>query len=353
MKTLEQLLRPNILKLQPYSCARDEFSGQGDYVFLDANENPYNSPLNRYPDPLQKELKQNLARIKGVRPEQICIGNGSDETIDLAYRCFCRPGKDNVVAIEPTYGMYKVCADINDVEYRRVLLDDKFDINADRMLAACDDNTKLMWICSPNNPTSNDLNADEIRKILDTFPGITIIDEAYADFSHQKAFRFVIDQYPNLIVLNTMSKAWGLAGIRMGMAFANKDIIDVFNKVKYPYNVNNLTQKCANEAISKVLNVNKWVATIIQERDRMSEAISMLPICEKVFPSNANFILAEMNDADAIYDYLISNGIIVRNRSKITKCGNCLRITIGTRNENNTLLSALRALAERTSENKA
>ena len=288
-----------------------------------------------------------------MRPEQICIGNGSDETIDLAYRCFCRPGKDNVVAIEPTYGMYKVCADINDVEYRRVLLDDKFDINADRMLAACDDNTKLMWICSPNNPTSNDLNADEIRKILDTFPGITIIDEAYSDFSNQKAFRFVLDQYPNLIVLNTMSKAWGLAGIRMGMAFANKDIIDVFNKVKYPYNVNNLTQKCANEAISKVLNVNKWVATIIQERDRMSEAISMLPICEKVFPSNANFILAEMNDADAIYDYLISNGIIVRNRSKIAKCGNCLRITIGTRNENNAMLSALRALAERTSDSKS
>lgn len=344
MKSLEQLLRPNVLRLEPYSCARNEYSGKAAKVFLDANENPYNSPLNRYPDPLQTDLKKIIAKIKGVRESQICLGNGSDETIDLAYRCFCRPGIDNVVAIEPTYGMYKVCADINDVEYRKVELNDNFDIDADRILAACDENTKLIWICTPNNPTGNDLSYEQIKLVLELFDGITVIDEAYSDFTSRKAFRYELDKYPNMIVLNTMSKAWGLAGIRMGMAFAREEIIDTFNKVKYPYNINYLSQRTAMQAFDKALDVSKWVNIIIQERGRMMAAFSMLPICKRVFHSDANFFLAEMTDADAIYDSLVDKGIIVRNRSRVTKCANCLRITIGTKNENNELLAALRAL---------
>lgn len=342
MRTLNELLRPNILRLEPYSCARNDFSGKEASVFLDANENPYNAPLNRYPDPLQLDLKKKLARIKGVKAEQICLGNGSDETIDLCYRCFCRPGVDNVVAIEPTYGMYKVCADINDIEYRPVTLDGQFNIRVEEMMNAIDANTKLVWICSPNNPTGNDLGTDEIRYILEHFDGITIIDEAYADFTHRRAFRYELDNYPKLIVLNTMSKAWGLAGIRLGMAFASKEIIDIFNKVKYPYNINALTQERASEALNHALEVSKWVSTIILERNRMAEAFMLLPTCKKVYKSDANFFLAEMTDANNIYQYLVNKGIIVRNRTRVTKCHNCLRITIGTKKENNELLAALR-----------
>lgn len=342
MRTLEELLRPNISRLEPYSCARNEYSGKNAQVFLDANENPYNAPLNRYPDPLQIELKQRLAQIKGVSPEQICLGNGSDETIDLVYRCFCRPGIDNVVAIDPTYGMYKVCADINDVEYRSVTLDANFDIQAEAMLEAADANTKVMWICTPNNPSGNDLNEQQIRMILDLFDGIVVIDEAYSDFTHRRTFRYELNKYPNLIVLNTMSKAWALAGIRLGMAFASKDIIDVFNKVKYPYNINLLTQQKAMEALNHTLEVSKWVSTIILERSRLIDAFTQLPSCVKVYPSNANFFLTEMTHADDIYHYLVSKGIIVRNRSRITLCNNCLRITVGTKAENNELLAALR-----------
>lgn len=341
---LEELLRPNIRHLEPYSCARNDYSGHEARVFLDANENPYNAPLNRYPDPLQVTLKKEIARIKGVKPEQICLGNGSDETIDLAYRCFCRPGIDNVVAIEPTYGMYKVCAEINDVEYRPVTLNSRFDIEAHRILAACDDNTKLIWICTPNNPTGNDLNYDEIVTVLNGFDGIVVIDEAYSDFTHRRAFRYELNRHPNMVVLNTMSKAWALAGIRLGMAFASKQIIDVFNKVKYPYNINALTQKEAMQALGHALEVSKWVSTIILERNRMADAFKMLPCCKEVYPSDANFFLAKMTDADRIYRYLVSQGIIVRNRSRVTLCRDCLRITIGTKTENNELLSALRVL---------
>lgn len=342
MRTLQELLRPNISQLEPYSCARNEFSGKSAQVFLDANENPYNAPLNRYPDPLQTELKQHLAQIKGVQPEQICLGNGSDETIDLVYRCFCRPGKDNVVAIDPTYGMYKVCADINDVEYRSVPLNTQFDIQAEAMLDAADANTKVMWICTPNNPSGNDLNEQQIRMILDLFDGIVVIDEAYSDFTHRRAFRYELNKYPNLIVLNTMSKAWALAGIRLGMAFASKDIIDVFNKVKYPYNINLLTQQKAMDALNHTLEVSKWVSTIILERSRLMDAFTQLPSCVKVYPSNANFFLTEMINANDIYNYLVNRGIIVRNRSRVSMCNNCLRITIGTKAENNELLAALR-----------
>lgn len=344
MKPLTELLRPNIRHLEPYSCARNDYSGRAARVFLDANENPYNSPLNRYPDPLQVDLKKVIARIKGVKEEQICLGNGSDETIDLAYRCFCQPGIDNVVAIEPTYGMYKVCAAINDIEYHPVTLNNRFDIEADRILETCDEHTKLIWICTPNNPTGNDLNHDEIEKILDTFQGIVVVDEAYSDFTHRRAFRYELSDHPNMIVLNTMSKAWALAGVRLGMAFASKEIIDVFNKVKYPYNINILTQKEAFKAFENAMEVSKWVSTIILERNRMMEAFKMLPSCKQVFHSDANFFLARMTDADRIYRYLVNEGIIVRNRSKVTLCRDCLRITVGAKSENNELLSALRVL---------
>ena len=342
MKALQELTRPNIWSLAPYSSARNEYAGREAHVFLDANENPYNAPYNRYPDPLQLELKDRLSKIKGVPGENIFLGNGSDEAIDLPYRCFCRPGIDNVVAIEPTYGMYKVCADINDVEYRPVLLDERYLITADRLLAATDAHTKLIWLCSPNNPTGNNIVREEIVKVIEGFEGIVIVDEAYSDFSTQKTLRSELPKYPNLIVLNTMSKAWGCAAIRLGMAFASKEIIDLFNKVKYPYNVNLLTQRQALEALEDPFEVEKWVRMLLQERSRMIDAFKLLPICEEVFPTDANFFLARMTDAKRIYDYLVDRGIIVRNRHRVQLCQNCLRITIGTRSENGELIAALR-----------
>ena len=342
MKPLQELTRPNIWALAPYSSARNEYAGREARVFLDANENPYNGPYNRYPDPLQLEVKTAVSKVKEVPVECIFLGNGSDEAIDLPYRCFCRPGVDNVVAIEPTYGMYKVCADINDVEYRPVLLDEHFQISADRLLAACDEHTKLIWLCSPNNPTGNNLLREEIVKVINGFEGIVIVDEAYSDFSSQKTLRSELGKYPNLIVLNTMSKAWGCAAIRMGMAFASKEIIDLFNKVKYPYNVNLLTQRQALEALKDPFEVDKWVRMLNLERGRMIEAFAMLPICQKVYPTEANFFLAKMDDAQKTYDYLVDLGIIVRNRSRIQLCKDCLRITIGTKSENSELIAALR-----------
>ncbi|MBO4825831.1 MAG: histidinol-phosphate transaminase [Prevotella sp.] len=342
MKPLEQLVRPNIWRLAPYSSARNEYSGRTARVFLDANENPYNTPLNRYPDPLQTEVKQKLSKIKGVTPDCIFLGNGSDEAIDLPYRCFCEPGKDNVVAMEPTYGMYKVCADINDVEYRPVLLDEQFQISAEKLLAACDENTKIIWICSPNNPTGNSIRREEILKTIEQFQGFVIVDEAYIDFSTQKSLRQELAKHPNLIVLNTFSKAWGCAAIRLGMAFARPEIVGLFNKVKYPYNINLLTQQQALEALNDPYEIDKWVKILLQERSRMIDAFKLLPICKKVYPTDANFFLCKMTDAQKIYDYLVDRGIIVRNRSRIQLCNNCLRVTIGTKSENNEILAALR-----------
>ena len=298
--------------------------------------------MNRYPDPLQRELKELLATVKGIPANYTFLGNGSDEAIDLLYRCFCCPGKDNVVAIEPTYGMYRVCADINDVEYRPVLLDEHFQMQADRLLAACDDNTKLVWICSPNNPTGNDIDREQVLKVINTFQGIVIVDEAYSDFSKQRPLRFELPKYPNLVVLNTMSKAWASAAIRLGMAFASPNIIGLFNKVKYPYNINLLTQQQAMKALQARFDVDAWVQLILQERAQMMTAFRQLPICKEVFPSDANFFLARVTDAQAIYNYLVDQGIIVRNRHRVQLCRNCLRITVGTRNENTELLSALR-----------
>ncbi len=342
MKPLEQLVRPNIWSLAPYSSARDEYSGHEAHVFLDANESPYNTPMNRYPDPLQRELKELLASVKGIPANYTFLGNGSDEAIDLLYRCFCRPGVDNVVAIEPTYGMYRVCADINDVDYRPVLLDEHFQMQADKLLAACDDKTKLVWICSPNNPTGNDMNREEVLKVISKFQGIVVVDEAYSDFSRQRPLRFELPQHPNLVVLNTMSKAWASAAIRLGMAFASPDIIGLFNKVKYPYNINQLTQQQAMTALQARFDVEAWVQLILRERVQMMDAFRQLPICKEVFPSDANFFLTRVTDAQAIYNYLVEQGIIVRNRHRVQLCQNCLRITVGTRNENTELLSALR-----------
>ncbi|WP_281800195.1 histidinol-phosphate transaminase [Segatella maculosa] len=344
MKEIKALCRPNIWRLAAYSCARTEFSGRSATVFLDANENPFNKPFNRYPDPLQQELKQLLSAVKGVPAENIFLGNGSDEAIDLPYRIFCEPGIDNVVAIAPTYGMYEVCADVNNVEYRPVLLDADYRITADKLLGACDAHTKLMWICSPNNPTGNLIDREAIEKVLQMFQGIVIIDEAYSDFANARPFRHELASHPNLIVLNTMSKAWGCAAIRLGMAFASKDIIGLFNKVKYPYNVNALTQRQAIDALKDPFAVDKWVSIIKQERTRVMQAFADLPICKKVYPTEANFFLARVTDAQGIYDYLVDRGIIVRNRTRITLCDDCLRITIGTKSENQELLAALRKL---------
>ena len=342
MKSLQELVRPNIWSLAPYSCARNEFSGKPARVFLDANENPYNSPYNRYPDPLQQDVKKRLSEVKGVPEECIFLGNGSDEAIDLVYRCFCIPQKDNVVAIEPTYGMYKVCADINDVEYRPVLLDDNFQIDAKKLLDATDENTKAIWICSPNNPTGNSIYHHTIIEVLKNFEGIVIVDEAYIDFAAEESMTASLAKYPNLIILHTMSKAWGSAAIRCGMAFASKEIIDIYNKVKYPYNINILTQKQALERLNATNEVTQWIKLLLNERSQIMSAFRELPICKRVYPTDANFFLAEVTDAQKIYDYLVDEGIIVRNRTRITLCHNCLRVTVGTPQENTELLKALR-----------
>ena len=346
MKSLQELTRPNIWALKPYSSARDEYSGKTASVFLDANENPYNAPNNRYPDPLQKELKALIAPVKKVKPEQIFLGNGSDEAIDLLFRAFCRPGIDNVVAIHPTYGMYQVCADINDVEYRKVLLDEKFQFKAEDLLRASDENTKLIFLCSPNNPTGNNLDAKEIITLLREFQGIVTVDEAYIDFSTPPSFIGILDEYPNLVILQTFSKAWGCAAIRLGMAFASPDIIGIFSKIKYPYNINLLTQQEALRMMQRHYEVQRWISTLLEERARLMQAFTQLPCCKKVFPTDANFFLTRVSNAKAIYDYLVDQGIIVRNRSNITRCEDCLRITVGTRPENDALLEALRKYTE-------
>lgn len=342
MKTLQELTRPNIWKLKPYSSARDEYKGVEASVFLDANENPYNGPHNRYPDPMQWEVKNTLARIKKVDPRQIFLGNGSDEAIDLVFRAFCQPGQDNVVAIDPTYGMYQVCADINDVEYRKVQLNENFQFTADKLLAATDMHTKLIFLCTPNNPTGNDLSRQEIEKVLNSFDGLVVVDEAYNDFSEAPSLLADLDRYPNLIVLQTFSKAWGCAAIRLGMAFASTDIISIFSKIKYPYNVNQLTQKQALEMLHRHYEIDRWVKILKEERGYLESEFARLPCTVHIFPSNANFFLVRVTDAIKIYNYLVGEGIIVRNRHTVSLCGNCLRVTVGTRVENDKLLDALR-----------
>ena len=343
-KTLKELTRPNIWKLKPYSSARDEYNGAQASVFLDANENPYNNPYNRYPDPMQRDLKDKLGAIKGVDPKRIFFGNGSDEAIDLVFRAFCEPGQDNVVAIDPTYGMYQVCADVNDVEYRKVLLDEHFQFTAKTLLAAADERTKLVFLCSPNNPTGNDLLRAEIEKVLTDFDGLVILDEAYNDFSEAPSFLAELDKYPNLIVLQTFSKAFGCAAIRLGMAFASEEIVGILSKIKYPYNVNELTQQQAMEALEHYDVILDWIEQLKEERTRLEKAFASLPCVETIFPSDANFFLARVTDAVAIYNYLVGKGIIVRSRHTVSLCGNCLRVTVGTAQENRVLLESLSTL---------
>ena len=337
---LKTWVRPNIWNLKPYSSARSEFKGDAS-VFLDANENPYNAPYNRYPDPLQWAVKTKISEMKGVTPGNIFLGVGSDEPIDLIYRAFCEPKTDNVVAIDPTYGMYQVCADINNVEYRKVSLDNDFNMDADALLKAVDANTKAIFLCSPNNPTGNSLNRDAVGKVLKSFDGIVVVDEAYIDFSSQPSFLGSLDEYPNLIVLQTFSKAWGSAAIRLGMAFASPEIIAVFNKIKYPYNINKLTQEHALSMLAKASQVKEWVDVLLRERSRLVAELKKLPVVKKVYPSDANFLLIRVDDAPAAYQYLVEKGIIVRNRNNITLCMGCLRITVGTPEENGLLIKSM------------
>ncbi|WP_163323946.1 histidinol-phosphate transaminase [Draconibacterium mangrovi] len=340
---LNNLLRENIKNLKPYSSARDEYSGDA-MVFLDANENPFNEPYNRYPDPLQRLVKEKIAVLKKVNAENIFLGNGSDEPIDLLIRAFCEPGKDNVVTIDPTYGMYQVAADISGVELRKVSLTEDFQLNINDILGETDKNTKLVFLCSPNNPTGNSLNKDAMLELANQFHGLVIIDEAYIDFAPGKTLMPELEHYPNLVILQTFSKAWGMAGIRLGMAFGSTELIGILNKIKYPYNLNILTQEKAMLLLDKKVTVQKWVKLLIAERDKMEKLLAEFPFVIKVYPSEANFLLVKMHDARGIYNYLVEEGIIVRDRSKVHLCNESLRITIGNSEENESLLSALKKL---------
>lgn len=342
MRELKELIRENIYNLKPYSSARDEYKGKNASVFLDANENPFNTLYNRYPDPLQTEVKSTLSKIKGVDADKIFLGNGSDEAIDLIFRVFCTPAIDNVVAIEPTYGMYRVCADINNVEYRMVELDKEFQPDVERVLNSCDNNTKAIFLCSPNNPTGNLLERERILQIVDRFSGIVVVDEAYIDFAPTSSLVEVLDRYPNLILLQTLSKAWGMAAIRMGIAFASEAIISFMNRVKYPYNINILTQQAAIERLHNISAMKIELNSILEERTSLEKELSQLPLCQKIFPSHSNFILIRVKNATNVYQYLMDNGTIVRNRSHITLCNDCLRITIGTPTENMQLIKLLK-----------
>ncbi len=338
-------IRKNIAQLLPYSTARDEYQGGDISVWLDANESPYDNGVNRYPDPHQKQLKQVLARLKGVDAAQIFVGNGSDEAIDLCFRIFCEPGQDNVVAIAPTYGMYGVAAAINDVAVREVPLDaETYALNVDRMLDAVDEHTRLMWVCSPNNPTGNAFSRADLERLANNFKGILVVDEAYADFSKKGSMLAVLAQHPNLVVLQTLSKAWGMAGLRLGLAFAAQPIAELFARVKYPYNVNGPTQQ---EVIKRLETEphDAHVLEVIAQRNLLAEALKKLPCIQKVYESDANFLLVKVTDADAIYEHLVKQGIIVRNRNRVAGCEGCLRITVGTPQENQRLLQALQNIS--------
>ncbi|MNK00743.1 Histidinol-phosphate aminotransferase [compost metagenome] len=341
---VRDLQRENIKNLSPYSTARDEFKGQAS-VYLDANENSFGSPLpadyNRYPDPLQLDLKDAISKIKGVPIENTFLGNGSDEAIDLLFRAFCNPGKDNVIILPPTYGMYEVSANINDVEVRKVNLTPDFQLDLEKIAETIDANTKMIFICSPNNPTGNSLNRTDIETILANFKGLVVIDEAYINFAKQKTFIQELTEYANLVILQTFSKAWGLAALRLGMAFSSTHVIDILNKVKPPYNINQATQDLALVALENIQQVNDWIKLTVSERERLSTALAALDKVKKVFPSDANFILVEIDNAHDIYNQLVAQGIIVRDRSKVILCDDCLRITVGTTEENNQLLTAL------------
>ena len=338
---ISSLVRKNILDLVPYSSARDEFSGSAS-VFLDANENPFNAPLNRYPDPGQMELKKALAGLRGQAVENLFLGNGSDEGIDLLFRVLCEPGRDNVITVDPTYGMYAVCAKINDVERKSVSLSDDFALDASAVLEAVDRNTKMIFLCSPNNPTANSLEKAAILKIIDTVDCMVVVDEAYIDFSSSQGLLSLLPEKHNLVVLQTLSKAWGLAGIRLGMLFAHSELVRFLSGVKYPYNINALSLKEALAALRKPERAERWVATILEEREGMASTLDSMDIILEVKPSDANFLLVRVEDPGALYAFLMKQGIIVRDRSSVPLCGGCLRITVGSPEENRRLIDTLR-----------
>lgn len=344
---ITDLIRPNIRNLKPYSTARDEYEGDIG-IFLDANESPFDNGYNRYPDPHQSRLKGLISPLKGVPVENIFIGNGSDEAIDLMFRIFCEPGRSNAIAIAPSYGMYEVAADTNDIEMRKVLLNDDFSLPVDRLLETADSNSRLLFICSPNNPTGNAFPRGDIERVVREFPGIVVVDEAYIDFSDMPGMLPVLSKYPNLVVLQTLSKAWGMAGLRCGLAFSSTEIIGYMNRVKYPYNINVATSAIAERLLSEP--VPEHIRMIKDERQKLAEAFAALPFVKKVYPSDANFLLVKTGDANALYEYLIGNKIIVRNRDKVALCKGCLRMTVGTPGENQNLIESLKNYEEKTSD---
>ena len=341
---LNKLVRENIKKLKPYSSARSEFSGDAK-IFLDANENSFGSPLtkwyNRYPDPLQWEVKKKLATIKKVEPENMLFGNGSDECIDLLIRAFCNPQQDNIIICPPTYGMYEVYASINDVPVKEVPLTTAYQLNLEALEEAVDANTKIIFFCSPNNPTGNSLDREAIEMVLNNFDGLVVVDEAYINYSRQRSFVTELKDYPNLVVMQTFSKAWGLAALRLGMIFASKEIVDVLNTIKPPYNINGATQELALKALDNLQDVNQMIQETVKERDELIKTLKGLPLVQKTFPTDANFVLVKMADATNVYNYLKGKGIIVRNRSNVLLCEDSLRITVGTPEQNKQLLTAL------------
>jgi histidinol-phosphate aminotransferase len=348
MFDLNILLRENIKKLVPYSSARDEFKGEAQ-IFLDANENSFGSPLtkwyNRYPDPLQKKVKQKLSDIKGIPAENIFLGNGSDECIDILLRAFCEPGKDNIIICPPTYGMYEVSANINDVFVKKVPLTRAFQLDLPAIEEAVDDHTKMIFLCSPNNPTGNSLNKEDVEIILNNYFGLVVIDEAYINFSRFRSFTQELNDYPNICVLQTLSKAWGLAALRVGIAFASGAIIQVMNKIKPPYNINQASQELALKALEEVDQVNEMIRDIVKQRGELSQQLGELSIVQKIHPSDANFLLVKVINARDVYNFLVEKGIVVRDRSKVELCEGCLRITVGTPKENNELVKELKDFA--------
>ena len=337
---IEKLARKNIISLKPYSSARSEFKGQAS-VFLDANENPNNTGLNRYPDPLQQKLKAKIGAMKGAKPENIFLGNGSDEAIDLLIRIFCEPGEDHIIILPPTYGMYEVSAAISNIDIKRVNLKSNFQPDVDAILDIANENSKLLFLCSPNNPTGNCFTPEAIMTLAEQFPGITVVDEAYIDFATTPGCMSMLAEHPRLVIMQTFSKAWGMAGIRLGMAFAHTDIIHLFNKVKPPYNINQLTQDAALKALEQAGQVEAWVKDILVQRTLLEQRLISLDFVQRIYPSAANFILVKMEEPVDVYQFLVSRGIIIRDRSRVALCEGCLRITIGTANENEQLFQTL------------
>jgi histidinol-phosphate aminotransferase len=337
---IKSLVRKNILELTPYSSARGEFKGKAE-VLMDANESPFNTGINRYPNPISPRVRARLAELKGVKPEQLMLGNGSDDLVDFVTRIFCRPGIDNVIALPPTFGMYKVSAAINDIEFRAVPLTPEFDIPMEKLLAAIDENSKVLWLCSPNNPSGNLMPAEKVEQLLAAFPGIVVLDEAYVEYQPEASFMSRLDEFPNLIITQTLSKAWGVAGIRLGAAYASPFIITMMNAIKAPYNINVLTQERALEILADEKGMKDRIEFLMEARKKLEKGLAELSVVDHVFPSVTNFMLVRFVDGEAVYQHLLSKGIVVRNQTKQPNCANCLRITVGTEEENAQFMEVL------------